>query len=78
MLTVIYYICKKLCFHFEKETAVQPFLWISRKYLHNAENYFRIVTTGLTFSFSGPIICDNDDEKKEEHDDDDDDDDGWL
>ena len=47
----------------------------------NAENYFRIVTTGLTFSFSGPIICDNDDEKKEEHDDDDDDDDdddGWL
>ena len=43
----------------------------------NAETYFRIVTTGLTFSFSVPIICDNDDEKKEEHDDDDDDD-GWL
>ena len=30
----------------------------------NTENYFRIVTTGLTFLFSGPIICDNGDEKK--------------
>ena len=48
----------------------------------NTENYFRIVTTGITFLFSGPMICDNDDEKKEEEDNDDDDDDdddyGWL
>ena len=43
----------------------------------NAETYFRIVTTRLTFLFSLPIICDNDGEKKEEEDDDDDDD-GWL
>lgn len=79
MLTVIYYICKKFCFHFGKEPPVQPFLWISRKYLRiqsNTENYFRIVTRGLTFLFSGPIIRDNDGEKKEEGDNDDDD--GWL